>query len=192
MVWHIHVTRRLICHIPFDAYAGAMADLSRHLPLSHRPHTDESSVTGDWRHALADVVAAAAHLTGDPDQLRGFLVDAKLAAEFPDASPADVAAAIRSGRRRRIAELADATRALLRLAGDRVVALDPTTSGAVALYGATRAPFDRRAVLTGSTVHATDADWSFGRGPLREATARQILVFVLELGDEPPPLTRRG
>ncbi|WP_295572570.1 hypothetical protein [uncultured Microbacterium sp.] len=169
-----------------------MADLSRHLPLSNRPYTDESSVTGDWRRAVADVVAAAAHLTGDPDQLRGFLVDAKLAAEFPAASPADVAAAIRSGRRRRIAELADATRALLRLAGDREVGLDPTTSGAVALYGATRAPFDRRAVLTGSTVHATDADWSFGRGPLREATARQILAFVLELGDEPPPLTRRG
>lgn len=168
-----------------------MADLSRHLPLSNRPSTDESSVTGDWRQPLADLVAAAAQLTEHPEEAHRFLLDAALAAEFPAVSLSGVAAAVRVGRRRRIRELADATRALLRLAGEREVPLDPTTSGAVALYAATRAPFERRAVLTGSTVRATDADWSFGRGPLREATARDILAFVLGLSDAAPPLTRR-
>ncbi|SFI22819.1 MULTISPECIES: hypothetical protein [Microbacterium] len=55
----------------------------------------------------------------------------------------------------------------------------------------TRAPFERRAVLAGSTVHATDADWSFGHGPVREGTAREILAFVLALSDDAPRLTRR-
>lgn len=168
-----------------------MADLSRHLPLSNRTPSDESSVSGDWREALAGVIALAAGLAAGHEEARGFLADARLAGEFPDAALLAVAAAVRIGGRRRISSLTAATRALLRLAGDRDVALDPTTSGAVALYAATRAPFERRAVLAGSTVHATDADWSFGHGPVREGTAREILAFVLALSDDAPRLTRR-
>ena len=61
----------------------------------------------------------------------------------------------------------------------------------VALYAATRMPFERRAAIAGTTVTATDAGWSFGHGPVREATAQEVLGFVLALTDTPPPLRAR-
>lgn len=178
----------MLCH---------MADLSRHLPLSNRPTTDESAVTSDRRPALAAVVARAAEqvAAGDPaaaaDRAGAFLAEARLDREFAGMALPAVSEAIASGATRGIRPLTDAVRALLRLAGDEPVELDPVTSGAVALYAATRAPFDRRAVVSGCTLRATDAEWEFGRGPLREAPARQILAFLLGLGDVPPPLTTR-
>ena len=178
-------------HIPSEAYADAMSDLSRHLPLSNRPRGDESGVSGDWREAVAHVVDLASTLAGDDaDAARRFLAAAALSEEYPTASLPHVASAIRVGRRRRIRALVDATRALLALAGTRPVELPPTVSGAVALYASTRMPFERRAALRGTSVRATDAEWSFGRGPVREATAREILDFVLALGDTPPPMVR--
>ncbi|MFI8631541.1 hypothetical protein ACIGEP_02955 [Microbacterium sp. NPDC077663] len=160
-----------------------MSDLSRHLPLSNRERVDESTVTGDWREALADVVLLAAPLIASPDDATRFLADAGL-----DATPplAEVAADIRAGRRRRIRSLVDATRALLALADDRPVDLPATVSGAVALYAVTRMPFDRRAAVSGATLVAQDSGWSLGRGPARPASARDILTFVLGLGDTVP------
>jgi hypothetical protein len=165
-----------------------MADLSRHLPLSNRPHTDESAVTGDRRESLADVVLRADVLARTPEAVSLFLTDARLAREFGDVPLLDVAGAIRAGGKRGIRQLTDAVRALLVLAGDGPLTLDPITSGAVALYAATRAPFERRAVYAGNTLRATDAGWEFGHGPAREASARVILDFVLGLADVAPPL----
>lgn len=177
-------------HIPASAYADAMSDLSRHLPLSNRPRADESAVTGDWRAALAEVVERFAALAPDAAATARLLTATRLDAEFPSAAIPHVASAVRVGQRRKIKPVVDGTRVLLEVAGERDVPLSATVSGAVALYAATRMPFARRAALAGSSVHATDADWSFGRGPVREATAREILDFVLELNDTPPPLQR--
>lgn len=173
-----------------------MSDLSRHLPLSNRPPQDETSVTGDRRGALADVVRQADALLSDGQSSVGqaaarFLANARLDREFADRPLPDVAAAIATGGTRSIRALTDAVRALLILAGDRPVDLDPVTTGSVALYAVGRAPFDRRAVVGGCTLRATDAGWEFGRGPERAAPARQILAFLLALDDVPPPLTTR-
>ena len=174
-----------------------MADLSRHLPLSNRPTADESAVTSDRRQALAAVVGRAAELiartdeSGDSERAAAFLAEARLDREFAGTALPAVAEAIATGAARGIRPLTDAVRALLRLAGTEAVELDPVTSGAVALYAVTRAPFDRRAVVSGCTLRATDAEWEFGRGPPRAAPARQILEFLLGLGDVPPPLTSR-
>lgn len=168
-----------------------MADLSRHLPLSNRPHVDESQVTGDRRHLLAAVVRSADALAPSPEAADRFLAEARLDQEQPGGALAQIAAAIDAGPRRNIRALTDAVTALLRLAGPREVDLDPLTSGAVALYAVTRTPRDRRAVVGSTTLRATDAGWEFGHGPVRAASARQILEFLLGLSDVPPPLTRR-
>ncbi|MCU4672414.1 hypothetical protein ACFQRL_07415 [Microbacterium fluvii] len=173
-----------------------MSDFARFLPLNGRPHGDEAAVSSDRRAALADVVAEAAHLLERTELPRraelaaAFTADARL-----DLDPTALSAAadhVRAGRRRSIRSLARATRALLVL-GEAVGAapeLSAATTGAVALYGATSGPFDRRAVLKGRTVAATDADWSFGRGPTVSAPALQIVAFVLGVSDTPPTAPR--
>lgn len=188
-----------------------MADLSRHLPLSNRPARDETSVTGDRRQALAEVVRQADALAQDGPAHDGpahdrpahdgqshdgqaaarFLAEARLDREFAGRPLPEIADAIAAGAARSIRALTDAVRAVLALAGDRPVDLDPVTSGSVALYAVGRASFDRRAVVGGCTLRATDAGWELGRGPERAAPARQILEFLLGLGDVPPPLTTR-
>ncbi|CAI9386925.1 hypothetical protein [Microbacterium sp. T2.11-28] len=168
-----------------------MADLSRHLPLSNRPAQDESNVSGDRRAALVRVVEQAAALSTEGGDASRFLAEAGLDGEFAGRSLDEVAAAVAAGPPRSIRALTDAVRAALSLAGDRPVDLDPVTTGSVALYAVGRAPFDRRAVVGGCTLRATDAGWEFGRGPERAAPARQILDFALGLADVPPPLTTR-
>ena len=54
------------------------------------------------------------------------------------------------------------------------------------LWGATSGPFDRRVVLSGHTIRATDADWEFGHGPVLAGTALEIAAFVLGVSDVPP------
>ena len=173
-----------------------MADLSRHLPLSNRPSQDESGVTADRREALAVVVRQAHDLTAGTqappaEAAARFLAESRLDREFAGRPLPEVADAVAAGAPRGIRALADAVRALLSLAADRPVDLDPVTSGSVALYAVGRASFDRRAVVGGCTLRATDAGWEFGRGPERAAPARQILAFLLALDDVPPPLTTR-
>jgi hypothetical protein len=177
-----------------------MADFAKHLPLSQRTAGDESGVSADRRAAIADLIDEAASLlaradASDPDAVgsdvragvtRGFLADAALRLDADDLTGA--AAAVRAGKRRSVRELSRTLRALLRLAdtlGERAT-LSPLSAGSVALYAATSAPFDRRAVVRGHTLRATDQDWSFGRGPVLEASAEGILRFLLALSDEPP------
>ena len=64
------------------------------------------------------------------------------------------------------------------------------TLGVVALYMATSAPLERRAVVAGHAIRATDADWQFGRGPVLEGTAMAIVRFLVGLSDVPPQPAR--
>jgi hypothetical protein len=178
------------------AYTGAVSGFARFLPLSQRDGGDESAVTSDRRALVAGVVERAAALlpaAGAAERARAFLDDAGLddvALAGDDAASALRAAAdaVRTGPRRRIRLLARSVRALLVLAdetgGDP--GLDPLAAGAAAFFAATRAPADRRAVIRGRTVRASDAGWSFGSGPVLEATATGIAAFLLGVSDEAP------
>ncbi len=173
-----------------------MPDFARFLPLSNRPRHDETAVTGDRRHECAALLTEAARIDaanpGDPADLWRFATDTGLEPIGPD-DPLDLtalAARVTDGRRRGIRELSRTLHALLIFAAARGTrpAVDPYTSGAVALYAATSGPFDRRAVIKGNTVRADDADWSFGSGPVREAPSIEIAAFLLGASDTPPPL----
>ena len=101
---------------------------------------------------------------------------------------------MRTGRKRGIRPLVHTARALFRLAGalESAPVVDPEVCGAIVLWGATSGPFDRRAVLSGHTIRASDADWAFGRGPVLEGTALAIAAFVLGASDTPPqPVSSR-
>ncbi|MFL2001977.1 hypothetical protein [Microbacterium sp. A1-JK] len=184
-----------------------MSDFARFLPLSGRPHGAETGVSNDRRGTLADIVdRASAIITADAADraplLPAFLDDADLRDEFAalavEPTPAGLTRlgeTIRTGRRRHPRALASGARALLLLArsADTDPGLDATAAGIVSLWLAGSAPFDRRAVVKGRTVRATDADWSFGRGPVLEGTATGIAAFLLGVSDDPPrPLTGRG
>ncbi|MFH8251955.1 hypothetical protein ACH3VR_16440 [Microbacterium sp. B2969] len=171
-------------------------DISKYLPLSQRRHDDESTVTSDRRVEIAAVVDRARDLLAsrpESDPLaRRFVADARLAAAG-EASPAPVdllalADQVRTGRKRKVSELARAVRALLSLADALGSSADlpSLTLGSVALYASGMAPFERRAVIAGHTVKAIDADWQFGSGPELRGTAEGITRFLLALSDTPP------
>ena len=177
------------------AYAGLVPDLARFLPLSNRPHGDEAGVSSDRRAPLAAVVGEAARLLDGAasDRAAEFAKTARVtdAAPTPIASPDDLriaSAAIAEGKRRSTKTLARAVREVLRLGDELGVEprLDATTLGIVSLYGATAAPLERRAVLQGHALRATDAEWEFGRGPALEARAIDIARFVLGVSDVAP------
>lgn len=178
-----------------------MSGFARFLPLSQRDSADEAAVSSDRRAAVADVVDRAADLVAAAPAARAdavaqsFLEVAGLRGEpvltaAPDAAALlrAVASGVRAGRRRSIRALAAAVRALLLLAQDLDVdaGLDPFLAGAAALYASGSAPAERRAVIRGFTVRATDADWAFGRGPVLEGTAAGIAAFLLGVSDDPP------
>jgi len=173
-----------------------VSDLSRFLPLSNRPKGSEAGVTSDRRAPLAAVVEEAARLLdGAPDRASR-AADFARAARLGDAatsiaSPADLralAAAIATGRRQSTKVLARTVRTVLLLSADLGAQprIDATTLGIVSLYGATSAPLERRAVVGGHALRATDAEWEFGRGPALEGTALDIARFVLGVSDVPP------
>ncbi|MCR2819943.1 hypothetical protein NQ166_14000 [Microbacterium sp. zg.Y1090] len=187
-----------------------MPDLGRFLPLSNRPHGDESAVTADRRAQLADLIAAdAGVLAALPAPRAAALAGEYLTTARIDPPPADdviggpahsaallerAAATVRAGRRRGIRALAHGVRAHLRLAAaiGSPPRLPPTVTGAVALYAATSAPFDRRAVVAGHTVRADDDGWEFGRGPVLAGNGADIAAFLLGVSDRPPqPPARR-
>ena len=67
-------------------YTGGVSDLSKHLPLSNRPHGDESGVSSDRRTTIATLVDEAARLLAvagieDAAAAASFLDDAHLAHE---------------------------------------------------------------------------------------------------------------
>ena len=127
-------------------------------------------VTSNWHAQLTRVLGAAAALThGNPTEV-GAGVDGLRAGER----------ALASGKRISIKQLDRAVYGYLDLceALGAVPDLDRTTSGAVALARATSAPTPIRAVIAGHSLRATDAGWSFGRGPELEATAVELLNFL--------------
>lgn len=151
------------------------SDISQQLPLSLSPRSDETDVSTDRRIQWLAVVDEARRLTDASRGIDRFLRDARIS--DPDAD-----------RRRTAKELTEAVRALLVL-GDRKD-VEPTVSaetlGVVCFHAVATAPFDRRAVVQGHTIHATDADWQFGRGPALEGTALEITRFLLALSDVAP------
>lgn len=169
-----------------------VADLSRDLPLFGRPAVDESTVSSDWKVAVADVIAQAAAIIVPSDTstaaAHSFLYDAGL--ENHPAAPDLLAmsAAVREGKRQRVRALSRAVTALLRLArAERVdVNVAPRTAGAVSLYRTGTAPLAIRAVIAGHTLRATDADWAFGRGPVLQDTSMRLLAFLCGVSDEAP------
>jgi hypothetical protein len=178
-------------------------DFTRFLPLSNRPHDSEDEVTSDRRAAIADVVEEAVRLTASasPDRADRLAADFARSSRLADAGAAEfgatdlraLAETVRGGRRRRTGALVHAVHALLVLAEARGMQPRVTdlTLGTVALYLATSAPLERRAVVAGHAIRATDAEWEFGRGPILEGTALGIVRFLLGLSDTPPqPGTR--
>lgn len=175
-----------------------MADFARFLPLSNRPRDDESDVTSDRRAALADVIAQAALLSApsaERDELAASFVErARLRKDAEGVEDlAALATAVRTGPKRGIRSLADGVRALLLLAEEvgAEPVLNDIVTGSVALWGTTSGPFDRRAVLSGHTIRAVDADWAFGSGPELRGTALGIVAFVLGVSDVAPVSSRR-
>ncbi|GAA1806767.1 hypothetical protein [Agromyces neolithicus] len=111
--------------------------------------------------------------------------EAGAAADAPPASPADrlraAAVTAHTARTVPVRVLSRAVAAYLTLAREigATPTLAPRTSGAVALYLAAKAPTPIRAVISGHTLRAPDADWDFGRGPVLEADAVPMLEFLL-------------
>jgi hypothetical protein len=174
----------------------------RFLPLSQQDRRNESGIASDRRAAVADLLLEAARLLRnlpaataasaaemfleDADLARDFAGDAQTGAQHADL--ASLAERVRAGRRRSVAVLTRTLRAVLVLS-DRLGAVpqvDAVTSGAVALYAATTASFDRRAAIAGNTVRATDAEWEFGHGPVIEGPALGIVAFLVGIADIPP------
>lgn len=152
---------------------SGMADVWRGLPLSWRERVDESGVGGGWGAELDAVRAAAATaLAAHPDAAAAAEFEAAVAVPRPR----------RGGRERRVPlrELDRAVYAYLTLCTRIGVPpqLPERAGGAVALGRAASAPTEIRAVIAGHTLRATDADWSFGRGPVLEDTTPELLAFL--------------
>lgn len=161
-----------------------MSDIWRELPLSGRERSDESGVHRGWDAEVAAVRTNADALlarTSDPD------AGAAFAAALSSRRP--LAARLRG--RDRPATLAELDRIVYayialstRLGAEPQI--PPRASGAVALGRAAAAPTPIRAVIAGHSLHATDAGWTFGRGPVLEATAVELLTFLSGEGSAAP------
>ena len=66
-----------------------------------------------------------------------------------------------------------------------VLTVEPVASGAVALARSLSAPTPIRAVLTDCALHASDDGWSVGHGAVRNASARDIVLFLWGRGGIP-------
>jgi hypothetical protein len=120
-----------------------------------------------------------------------------LADDSTHASPATLAAQIRtlvadgrrSGTRHSVAQLSVAVVAGYDVAKTTGTALtvDPVASGAVALARSLSAPVPIRAVLRDCTLRASDEGWSVGHGAVRDAIARDIVLFLFGRADIPRP-----
>jgi hypothetical protein len=151
-------------------------DLGRYLPLSARPRVDESAVSSDWGPRLAELVATI-------DTLIASLPSASLASREIRAARDRLSAtiaAVPSTRRVRVPTLGAVLVEAFEFAAliEQRLAVDPVTSGAVALDRSLRAPLAIRAVLKNRTLHATDADWEFGTGPALSGTAAELVLFL--------------
>lgn len=172
-----------------------MADFLRFLPLSARLRGDESAVSTDRRRDVDAVIASVLPQVSGPDDGRRFAADAGLQREW-DAAGGDLPAfrAAVAERKRSIRVLARALAAALRVARrtGQELAIDPMIAGAVALHAQGAGPFERRAVVAGHTIRATDADWAFGTGPALEGPSLEIAGFLLGVTDTPPRAPHPG
>ena len=94
----------------------------------------------------------------------------------------------------RLIELDDAVVAAI-LVGDALgasPAVPPLASGAVALRRAAAAPTPIKAVISGHSLHATDAGWTIGHGPALVGTAHELIRFLAGIGTEAPRRAREG
>jgi hypothetical protein len=151
-------------------------DIVRYLPLSARPRVDESSVTGDWGPRLAELLAAVdALIAGLP---RATLARPEVRAARDRLSA--TIAAVPSARRIRVPVLGSVLVEAYELAALTGVplAVDPVTSGAVALDRSLRAPLAIRAVVRNRTLRARDADWEFGAGPELIGSASELVLVL--------------
>lgn len=167
----------------------SVADFLRFLPLSGRTPQDERLVSSDRRVELDALLVNLATLTDAESTWTVFAAQSGLARQWR-ASGRTISGfrtAVRA-RRRSIRTLSRALAAALRIANDLGVSLgvDPLTAGAVALHAQGTGPFERRTIVTGHTIRATDADWAFGTGPVLEGTSVQIAGFLLGVTDDPP------
>lgn len=166
-----------------------MADFLRFLPLSGRSRQDEGLVSSDRRPELDALLSSLETLTDVPATWAAFATDAGLAGPWraSDRTVAGFRTAVLA-QRRGIRVLSRALAAALRITADLGLDLvvDPMTAGAVALHAQGAGPFERRAVVAGHTIRATDADWAFGSGPVLEGTAQKIAGFLLGVTDDPP------
>jgi hypothetical protein len=87
-----------------------------------------------------------------------------------------------------IVELDDAVVAAI-LVGDalgRPLVIPPLASGSVALRRAAAAPTPIRAVISGHSLHAMDAAWTIGNGPVLVGTAHELIRFLAGIGSRAP------
>lgn len=135
------------------------------------------------QHALgieARTAVPAAPVEGAADAAAALDVRAALITERPQPT--------------RIVELDDAVVAAI-LIGDALgtaIVIPPIASGAVALRRAAAAPTPIRAVISGHSLHATDASWTIGHGPVLVGTAHELLRFLAGIGSQAPRRPRDG
>ena len=124
------------------------------------------------------------------------------APDAPVEGPADAAAALEARavtitarpQPTRLVELDDAVVAAVRI-GDALgtpIAVPALASGAVALRRAAAAPTPIRAVIGGHSLHATDAAWTIGHGPVLVGTADELIRFLAGFGRSAPRPARHG
>jgi hypothetical protein len=165
--------------------------------------TDDSTTVADAvAHLVAGFDRPPARRALDTAQ-RALGMEARAAAPAaPVEGPVDAAAALEvrvahiteRPQPTRIVELDDAVVAAI-LIGDALgapIAIPPLASGAVALRRAAAAPTPIRAVISGHSLHATDASWTIGHGPVLVGTAHELIRFLAGIGSQAPRLPRDG
>ncbi|AMB58108.1 hypothetical protein [Microterricola viridarii] len=129
------------------------------------------------RHPLRPAQALEQRVRASAERTTaGAIAELKALADQPATQPA------------RIGDLAAAVCAAIDISAAEGAAsgIAPLTSGAVALYQVQRAPYAVRAAVRGSRLYAADADWSVGRGTVRESDAETILRFLFGRGTRLP------
>lgn len=167
-------------------------DLSRYLPLSNSPRTNDPTDARSWAAVVATQASTLA--AGHPDErdlVAAFSDACRLPLPARLATAADLqqaAEAMPTGPAVRTADLVASVRALFALeeATGAIAVLPDLLWGRIALHGSAHANFARRSVLAGHTVAASDAEWSFGRGPTITAPQRDIVRFVLGVSEIAP------
>jgi hypothetical protein len=144
------------------------------LPLSQRPRGDERGVSSDRRPEFDELLGRArAEASALGNALDG---DARRHLDELE-SLAATAAKKRTVSARTLTAAVLAYLSFARAAGIEPT-LAPRTSGAVALVLAAKAPTPIRAVIGGHALRAVDAGWEFGRGPVLEAPAVELVEFL--------------